>query len=886
MRGDSLETKRQEARETARASGEEWTEGDFDDSAMIEAGASKQEIASARQAARDQARREGREFDEGSFDPDAVGMVAREKFPNLTAFFGDPESYRVMALEMSYDEDTGVAVKSEVFEKNIIKRAPEAKIETALDAMLHVLTTTGDFDVGAVAAAWGRSIDETVSELGDLAYMNPVTGEWEWGEQYLSGNVVKKLAEARDRAKNDPNYDRNVRALEAVQPAALGPSDIAVKVGSTWIPTDVYEDFAREVLQIERPAVTHHVASNSWNVEGESNQAGVAEYGAFKPGGRLVYGPRKLLQEALLQKPPKAPRLRDMDGKSYADEEGDIAVTEATKHMQDAFQRWIWTNPDRTETLVDLYNGKFNTTVERQFRTDYITTPGVATWWKWREHQLRGIARIIIDGTTYLNHAVGAGKTSTMIAAAMELRRLGKIRKALFVVPNHMLAQFSAEWYQLYPNAKLKIADEAGFHTSRRKRFVAEVGNSDLDAVIMTYDSLGLVPVSDAFSEKIIRDEIASFAEAMAATDDRFTRKRLEEAIKRLEAKLRRAADRKTDQVFTFEELGVDMMFVDEAQEYRKLGFATTQGNVKGIDPQGGPTRMEFFIKTRYIEQINPGRGLVFASGTPVTNTLSEIYTLQRFMDTPGLKEHGVEHFDSWASIFGAVEEEPEKDVAGVLKYVERFTGLPNAPELSRLVRRFMDVVTPEQLHQYVTVPQYQGGAREKVMVDLTPEQEFHMMTIAPRLEAAKQQKDWAEVLKLINEARLAAIDPRLLKPDAVSVGMLFDGWDRAEDREQHEADLSRIGMKFDDQGNPQWTGEGSKLNQAIDNIYRIWKETADHPFHELDDEGNYQAEPSYRGPATQIVFSPLGFTKERAACTCPPTCARSWHAAASQPSR
>ena len=423
VKADELETARQRERERARAAGEPWDEGTFDDTAMIAAGAKKSDIARARQAARDEAAAAGRPFDEGTFDPAAVGARPMTKMPNLQPFLGDPEAYRVMALEKGYDEDTGVAEKSEVFERNIIRRPPEAKIDTALDAMLHVLTTTGQFDIGAISAAWGRSEQETRQELGDLTYHDPLLGEWTMGEEYLSGNVVRKLQQAREAALANPDYQRNVRALEAVQPKNVGPNDIAVKVGSSWIPTDVYEAFAAEVLQIEGAQITHNVEMNLWNVEGVASQSGLAEYGAHQDGGGLIYGPRRLMSEVLRQKALKAPRHRDAEGHSYADKEGDIKVAEAIKHMQDAFQRWIWTNQTRTEQLVDLYNGKFNTTVERDYRTDYITTPGVADWWQWRPHQLRGIARIIVAGNTYLNHAVGAGKTSTMIAAAMGCSR-------------------------------------------------------------------------------------------------------------------------------------------------------------------------------------------------------------------------------------------------------------------------------------------------------------------------------------------------------------------------------------------------------------------------------------------------------------------------------
>ncbi|KKK91392.1 hypothetical protein LCGC14_2713430, partial [marine sediment metagenome] len=313
----------------------------------------------------------------------------------------------------------------------------------------------------------------------------------------------------------------------------------------------------------------------------------------------------------------------------------DPVATEAANDklvaIKERFADWLWSEPARAQELAELYNEEYNSLVAREFNGDYLTTPGVSATWKWRPHQTRVIARIIQDGNTYMGHAVGSGKTSAMIGAGMEMRRLGLARKPMYAVPNLMLGQFTKEFYEQYPTARIAVADERRFHTSRRKQFIADAANADLDAIIITHSAFGMIPVSNEFQDGLIQEQLDQYRDLLeelgSDQDTRITRSRMEKQIERLEQRLSGKAGKRRDQVFTFEEMGVDFLFLDEAHMFRKLDFATKMSNVKGISPEGAQKSWDVYVKTRYLETINPGRNLVLASGTPVTNTMAELYT-------------------------------------------------------------------------------------------------------------------------------------------------------------------------------------------------------------------------------------------------------------------
>lgn len=826
------ESARADAREEARFTGDPWREGDFDASSMVARGASLREIARARADARKAAEKAGRSFDEGSFDAADMPDNIIEKRPNIDPFMDDPESYRLRSIE-KYNDETGETAKRAVFFENIITKEREPEINSVGDALLHVLNRVGRFDLRQVAALSKVSEDDAIEQLGDKVYRIPGTNnQWVTREEYLSGNVRRKLRAARAAAARDPDLKRNVEALEAVQPAPLAPSEINANLGMPWIPTEVIQQFGEEALELGSLRVNYTAALALWDVDGDKRSAASrATWGTEdKPAPALI-------QDALNRQDPRVYREVYINGNRSR--EVDPVATEAAQDklraIKDKFSDWLWSDKDRATELANLYNEEYNNLVVREYDGSYLTTPGVSATWSWRPHQTRVIARIIQDGNTYMAHAVGAGKTSAMIGAGMEMRRLGLVRKPMYAVPNHMLGQFTKEFYEQYPTARIAVADERQFHTSKRKQFIADVANEDLDAVIITHSAFGMIPISDDFQDNLIQEQIDQYRELLndvgKGQDQRITRSRLEKQIERLEQRLSGKAQRRQDQVFTFEEMGVDFLFVDEAHLFRKLDFGTKMSNVKGISPEGSKASWDLFVKSRYLESINPGRNLVLASGTPVTNTMAELFTVSRYLQPAELRERQLEHFDAWAGAFGDTVTNLEQDPAGGYKPVTRFAKFVNVPELSNMVRQVMDVVTSNQLSQYVTRPAIKGGKRQMNLAEKTDELEAYQATLAARMQAIAARRGPPApgddiILNVINDGRHASIDMRLVDPELPN-------------------------------------DPGSKLNLLVDNVYNIWKDTKRKSFHQPTSDG-YAQKAADKGPATQMVFANLGLSGKR----------------------
>jgi hypothetical protein len=509
------------------------------------------------------------------------------------------------------------------------------------------------------------------------------------------------------------------------------------------------------------------------------------------------------------------------------------AAQDKVREIRAKFSEWVWSEPARSDKLTSLYNETYNNLVAPTYDGAYLTTPGIAANWSWRPHQKRVVARIIQAGNTYMAHAVGAGKTSAMIGAGMEMRRLGLVRKPMYAVPNHMLGQFTKEFYEQYPTAKIMVADERQFHTDRRKQFVANLGTEDLDAVIITHSAFGFIPISEDFSNALLGQQIADYreiltelkAEKSGDPGQRITQRRIEQQIESLEQKLK-GRKKRSDQVFTFEETGVDFLFVDEAHLFRKLDFATRMGNVRGVDSNGSAMAYDLFSKTRYLESRTPGRSHVLASGTPVTNTMAELYSLSRYLQENELDARGLAQFDAWAGAFGETVTALEQDPAGGYKPQTRFAKFVNVPELSAMVRQVMDVVTSRELEQYVVRPKLKGGKRQMRLTQASPALEAYQQTLAARMRAIEKRKGKPKkgddiLLSVIGDGRKAAIDMRLVDPTL-----------REED--------------------------ASKLEDLIQNVARIAGETKNQPFHKAEGDG-YSAKPAMHGPATQMIFSDLG---------------------------
>ncbi len=818
------ESARAEAREEARVLDTLFDEGSFDATDMLHAGASMQQVAAARRAAREAA---GRDFDEGTFNPTEMPDLVLTKRPNIDPFMDDQEGYRLRAIE-AYDLETGEASKTDVFTKNVITREVEPQINSVNDAVLFVLNQTGRLDIPEVARAAGKTESEVIEELADSIFLSPGTQDtWVTRDEYLSGDVRKKLRQAQEAAKRNDAFQRNADALEAAQPPPLSPAEIKANLGMPWLPTETIEAFGKEALGLESLRVGYIPKLALWTVRGDDSSPG-----AVTTWGTVDMPAPTLIANALNRQVPRVTRYDPIDRRQVLDPAATEAATTKMQEIKDRFSEWLWEDSERAATHAELYNLEYNNLIAREFNGDYLTTPGVSTSWSWRPHQRRVVARIIQDGNTYMAHAVGAGKTSAMIGAGMEMRRLGLVRKPMYVVPNHMLGQFTKEFYEQYPTAKIAVADDRQFHTSKRKQFMADVANTDLDAIIITHTSFGLIPISHEFQDGMINAELVEFRSILqdlqGDQSQRFTRRRIELAIERLEQRLSGRAAGARDQVFTFEEMGVDFLFMDEAHEFRKLDFATKMSSMKGIDPLGSGKSWDLFVKTRYLETINPGRNLVLASGTPVTNTMAELYTVSRYIQQEELDSRGLGHFDAWAGAYGETLTEIEQNAAGGYKPATRFANFVNIPELSTMMRQRMDVITSEQLSEFVIRPKLKDGKRSMHLAERSDDVVDYQKTLERRMEAIQARKGPPQpgddiLLTVIGDGRKAAIDMRL------------------------------VSQRFAND-------PGSKLNLLVDEVFKIWEESKRQPFHGVTADG-YTVKPVDTGGGTQMVFANLGVT-------------------------
>jgi len=766
-----------------------------------------------------------------------------KRFPLLNKIDTDPDYTVVMALE-SINEETGAITESAFLTDRVLGKPQAQEIKTPADALLSVLNDLGHVDIDAVADRLGMERLETIDALGTMVFEDPTAG-WLMADEYLSGNVKKKLQAAQEAAKNDRRFERNIDALLAVQPVPVPPADITVSIGMNWIPSDVYEQFLLEKTGV-KAKVIYNERTGQWAVNAQS---GTSTLAATQEWGT----PRRSADEILLAGLTGAPIRITETQKDGAGGSKTVFLADATEaanqklaQMRDAFRDWIWQDGERTDKLVARYNDTFNTIVPRAFDGRHLTLPGTSKKWKVFDHVKRGAWRIIQSGNTYLAHAVGSGKTFEMIISAMEQKRLGLVKKPMMVVPNHMLQQFAREWVDLYPAARLMVADEKNFHTDNRRKFISRVALSDLDGVIITHSAFKLLDLDPAFKQKMIEQELdylrAAFEEAGGNLSDLNSAggfgarkksgsrdpkiKQIETKIENLEQKLEAAmSGAGKDKNVRFDEMGVDFVYVDEAHEFRKLAF-TTQRQVKGIDSSGSDRAFDLWMKTRWLEEKKPGRSLVMASGTPVTNTLAELYSVQRFMAPAVLEERGLDEFDAWASMFGQEHTEIEADASGKYAPVTRFSKFVNVPELTQMFREFADVLTSDHLAAMLgdKRPKVKDGSRKIVITPQTNDYRDFKQELAARLEISRAWKPTRgepnnpdPVIRIIGDGRLAAIDMRFIDPSLPS-------------------------------------DPDSKLNRMTDEVIRVFKETAD--FEYKDKSG--KVEPN-KG-ATQIVFSDLGF--------------------------
>lgn len=752
-------------------------------------------------------------------DDETAEVRETHRRPNLAPFLDDPDCWLVASIE-DYDLETDTARPGPIFSERVIARPAPPVITSAADALAVVLNERGHVDLEHIAELLHRDTDAVCDELGDTIFRDPADGSWQTSDAYLSGAVRTKLAAAEAAAELDPVYERNVRALQAVQPADLRPSDIAARLGAPWIPAADIVAFVHETMGAE--IRTHHMPElGSWTVDARQlgwTAAGTSEWGT----DRRHAG--ELLADALNSRVPQIfDVFKDVDGERRV---LNVVDTEAARYklqkIKQAFQNWVWTDPHRTDRLARVYNDRFNNIAPRRFDGSHLNLPGTSGAFVLYGHQKRGIWRIISSGSTYLAHAVGAGKTMTMAAAIMEQRRLGLIAKAMLVVPGHCLAQAAREFLALYPNARILVADETNFTKDKRARFLSRAATATWDAIIITHSAFRFIAVPLSFEQQMVQDELELYEELLTKVDseDRVSRKRVERLKEGLKERLEALSTRKDD-LLTISEIGIDQIIVDEAQEFRKLSFTTNMSTLKGIDPNGSQRAWDLYVKSRFIETKNPDRALVLASGTPVTNTLGEMFSVQRLLGHAALTERGLHEFDAWASTFGDTTTELEIQPSGKYKPVSRFASFVNVPELIAMFRTFADVVMPEDLREYLKVPDISTGRRQ--ILTATPTRAFknYQAILDARIKAIEMREGPAEpgddiLLSVITDGRHAAIDLRLVDPD-----------------NGNEPD--------------------NKLNLLVRNAFRIWQETSQRTYVRSD------GKPFDLPGAAQMIFSDLG---------------------------
>ncbi len=754
-----------------------------------------------------------------SEDPETGEVREVHRRPNLQPFLDDPDCWLVASIE-DYDLETDTARPGPIFTERVIAPPSAPIITSAADALAVVLNERGHVDIDHIAELLHADADAVIAELGDAIFHDPETGSWQTADAYLSGQVRDKLKGAQAAAALDPAFERNVRALVDVQPSDLGPSDITARLGAPWIPAADVVEFVKETMGAE--IRIHHMPElASWTVEARQlgwMAAGTSEWGTERRHAG------ELIADALNSRVPQIfDTIKDGDSERRV---LNVVDTEAAKEkltrIKSAFQTWIWADPDRTDRLARVYNDRFNNIAPRRFNGDHLQLPGASGAFSLYGHQKRGIWRIISAGSTYLAHAVGAGKTMTMAASVMEQKRLGLIAKAMMVVPGHCLAQAAREFLALYPTARILVADETNFTKEKRHRFLSRAATATWDAIIITHSAFRFIGVPSAFEQQMIQDELELYETLLTKVEsgDRVSRKRLERLKEGLKERLEALATRKDD-LLTISEIGVDQIIVDEAQEFRKLSFATNMSTLKGIDPNGSQRAWDLYVKSRFIETKNPGRALVFASGTPITNTLGEMFSVQRYLGYAALSERGLHEFDAWASTFGDVTTELELQPNGRYKPVTRFATFVNVPELIAMFRYFADVVIPEDLRAFVKVPALSTGARQIRTSKPSAAFKRYQVLLDARIKAIEQREGPPEpgddiLLSVITDGRHAAIDLRLVDPD-----------------NDNEPD--------------------NKLNDLVSNALRIWQETADSAYVRAD------GKPFELTGAAQMIFSDLG---------------------------
>jgi N12 class adenine-specific DNA methylase len=708
-----------------------------------------------------------------TFGETADGTLIR-RMPNLVKFKEDPDAMLVMSLE-DYDEVTGKATKAAIMLRDVVgKKPPVTHVRTAEEGLLVSLNQKGAVDLPFIGTLYGKPKVEIVAELGDLIFPDPESRTWQTADAYLSGNVRAKLAAAQAAG---PQYLRNVNALREVQPEDVLPGDIDANLGAPWIPESDIQAFAAELFHVDPSSVpiAHLKKDAVWSLEADyaakASVGATSEYGTARANGTW------LLELALNMKSPTIyDTIQSGDREErVVNQEATMAAREKQKLIKERFRGWVFTDPERTERLVRTYNDTYNNLRPRLFDGSHLDFPGMNQTIQLRPHQDDAVWRGMSSGNTLLAHCVGAGKTFTMAATGMKMKQAGLITKPMYVVPNHLLEQFAREFMQLYPNARLLVAAKEDLTRERRKMLTAKIASGEWDGIIVTHSSFERIGMSRDYQEKFLLEQIAEYDQLLR--EHAGARGANRNLIKTIEKQKAARAERlkdllaedKKDDGLVFDELGVDHVFIDEAHYFKNLETPTKMERVAGIQTGGSERAFDVYMKARYLDEQHAGHGVTFATGTPISNTMVEMYTMQRFLDPEGLKARGLEHFDAWAATFGEVIDTMEISPDGAsLRPRSRFARFTNLPELQQMFRAFSDVQTAEMLD--LPRPSLEGGKPFVVACPMSEEQHQLQQELVERYERLRSQKVDPRVdnaLNITTDGRKLATDARMLSPTA-----------------------------------------------------------------------------------------------------------------------
>jgi len=739
-----------------------------------------------------------------------------------SAAFGNDDQYPLLRSIEDLNKDRTTYSKASIFTKATIKsyRQP-THAENAKEALEISLNMKLKTDLAYMAHLYEKSEDEIIEELGDKIYLNPQNyyGDpyegWETAEEYLSGDVVAKLDYAKLKAADNEIFTRNVAALQDVQPPRLLPSDIDFRIGSPWIPIEYYRQFMYETFETPRLLkpdeynrsgkikLEYFEYTDIWRISNKDQDGNSIKanqiYGTKRANAYAIYEDSLNMQSVTIRDPV---RYHDADGnektKYVINAEETMIARSKQQQIKETFGTWLFADNTRGEILLGIYNEKFNRIRPREYDGSHLRFDGMNEERELRQHQKDVIARIVYNGTCLMAHEVGAGKTAAMVAAGMYMKNMGVIKKPIYVVPNHLTEQWTNEFMRFFPSANVLAATKADFEKKTRNKFISKIAMGDHDAIIIGHSQFEKIPISRERQERLLQEEISNITRAI----EEIKREKGENwAIKQmvifqnnLKERLERLTkEERKDDLLNFEQLGVDYMFVDESHAYKNCYTFTKMRNVAGIGQSRSQRASDMLMKCQYLQEKNKGRGVTFATGTPISNSMSEMFVMQRFLQPDILKKTGLHFFDKWAATFGDTISSLEINPEGSgYRIKNRFSKFHNLPELMKMFRVIADIQTGDMLN--LPIPEIDGGKAQVIVTERSAFQKKIMESFVERAEAIRKREVIPEkdnMLKLTNEAKLMAIDPRLVYPNAPN-------------------------------------DPDSKLNTCINNVYNIWKETAD----------------------------------------------------------